>query len=128
MVASPDYLKDHERPAKPADLAKHRTLAYAFATAQTRWFLKSKSESASVTVIPRVTSDQMTSLLSMAVQGGGIAFIPSYLCRARTEHRRLGPRAAAVERARTARLLGLTTGSKWLRTLKTDFRPSGRRS
>ena len=79
LVASPEYLRLRSKIRDPRDLEKHDCLGI---TAQfVDWTLKSKTETVTVKVKPRLVSNQMSSLMSMAVSGAGIALVPHYLCR-----------------------------------------------
>lgn len=79
-VASPGYLKNSERIRHPRDLSAHACLTYGETSLRSKWHLKSKSESATVALRPRIMSNQMTSLMKMAVAGAGVALVPRYLC------------------------------------------------
>ena len=76
LVASPSYIKNAEKIRKPEDLKSHACLAL---TGLRQWKLKSDSSSALVSVQPRIISNQMSSLLKVAVTNAGVALVPSYL-------------------------------------------------
>lgn len=78
-VASPKYLKNASKIFNPKDLEKHTCLSLTNLRAQ--WHLKNKSQSATVKINPRIVSNQMTSLMKMALAGAGIALVPHFLCR-----------------------------------------------
>jgi DNA-binding transcriptional LysR family regulator len=82
-VASPLYLQKKEKIRQPQDLTSHSCLTYFPEAARVRWELKSKTKGLGVLIQPRIVSNQMSSLLEMAVQGVGVALVPQYLCRAR---------------------------------------------
>ncbi len=79
-VASPKYLKNRDRLKHPKDLADHSTLTYSD-QAFRKWSLRSDQSTATVSIEPKISSNQMTSLIASAVSGGGIALVPSYLCK-----------------------------------------------
>lgn len=85
LVASPAYLKKNPKIKSPADLRGHATLSYAFQAANPRWTMRSNGRAETVSVSPRIVSNQMTSLLAMAVENAGIAYVPHYLCRGHLE-------------------------------------------
>lgn len=81
-VASPDYVKKSGEPQVPGDLARHDCLTYGLRGSGSRqWTLRSKGQK-SMEVRPhsRVNTNQMTTLVDLAVAGAGIALVPSYLC------------------------------------------------
>lgn len=81
-VASPKYLQNSDKIRAPKDLEVHTCLSYRDQGLSSRWNLRNKKESAQVHVRSRILSNQMTSLLKMAVAGAGVALVPHYLCRA----------------------------------------------
>jgi LysR family transcriptional regulator for bpeEF and oprC len=81
LVAAPDYLKRVNKIREPRDLAVHQCLSYSFQAQNPRWVLRSKKESVTVAIKPRIMSNQMTSLVRMALSGAGVALGPNYLCK-----------------------------------------------
>jgi DNA-binding transcriptional LysR family regulator len=80
-VASPAYLQPSLKIQHPKDLLKHDLLSLHPRASRLEWHLRSKKESIRVPVKPRVTSNQMSSLLRAAAAGGGVAFVPAFICR-----------------------------------------------
>lgn len=80
MVASPAYLKN-KRIKTPEDLENQSCLSINIPGYHNRWTLKSNKGTVHIPVKSKIISNQMTSLLHGALQGGGIAAIPSYLCK-----------------------------------------------
>lgn len=79
-VASPKYLKDKDTIRQPADLKHHDCLTLNYRDTIERWTMRSSQGSTSVEVKAKITCNQMTSLLHMALAGGGVALVPSYIC------------------------------------------------
>ncbi len=78
-VASPKYLEKREKINSPKDLENHDCLSISGLSVMHRWDLKNKQQSAKVFVNVKTESNQMTSLLQVALAGGGVALVPSYL-------------------------------------------------
>lgn len=79
-VASENYFKKREKPRTPQDLRSHDCLVYSPETSNPKWVLQSKKTgSVQVAIQPKIVANTMSSLLGMAVQGAGIAFVPCYL-------------------------------------------------
>ncbi len=80
-VAAPSYLEKRGKISTPQDLLKHDCLSISAGNLMQRWDLKNKSQTAKIMVNVKVESNQMTSLLQVAIAGGGVALVPSYLCK-----------------------------------------------
>jgi DNA-binding transcriptional LysR family regulator len=85
LVAAPEYLKASGKIQKPEDLKSQSCLGLGGLAAPRAWNLKSSGSSAVITVKPRISSNQMSSLLKAAVSGGGVALVPGFLCRSYLE-------------------------------------------
>ncbi|MBX2993423.1 MAG: LysR family transcriptional regulator [Bdellovibrionaceae bacterium] len=79
-VATPGYLKAVPAPRRPQDLAQHDVLTLNNRRLRHQWAMKSKKETVTVTVQPRITCNDTSSLLRGALAGAGIALVPHYLC------------------------------------------------
>ena len=79
LVASAKYLKSHEKIRSPKDLASHNCLSYSDPRFLTRWPLKSAKSFEQPPITPRITSNQMSSLMAMAIEHAGVAYIPLYI-------------------------------------------------
>lgn len=80
LVASPKYIKNRSKITKIDDLKSLECLALSNKTTVSSWKLKNKTISEQIAIHPRIVSNQMSSLLSAALAGGGIALVPAYLC------------------------------------------------
>ena len=81
LVASPRYLDGMGRPASPADLADHVTLAMGEDEARQRWDLQgADGENVRVDLKPRVAGFDFPMLMALARQGVGITMLPETLC------------------------------------------------
>lgn len=76
-VAAPQYLARAPRIRRPLDLREHACLANSVDSQ--RWTLSRGREREQVEVRPRVSCNQMTSLLALAVSGAGVALVPAFL-------------------------------------------------
>lgn len=86
-VAAPAYVQCAPRIRRPADLVAHPCLAIS--ADGPRWTLRRGRETVRLEIRPRILCNQMTSLLSMAVRGAGVALVPAFLCRAEIQSGRL---------------------------------------
>lgn len=88
LVASPAYLQRHGTPDTPQDVSAHTTLSFNDPQTEVRWtLLNSRGEEQHVTVQPQLSSNDFLILTEAAVQGRGIALLPSV---ATQEERRRG--------------------------------------
>lgn len=81
LVASPPYLKDKSKIRHPKDLKNLEGLSYTNSAFSAHWVLKSKRESVQIPMRSKIFSNQMTTLIQMAVKSAGVAFAPQFLCR-----------------------------------------------
>lgn len=88
-VAAPSYLEKRAKISTPQDLLKHDCLSISAGNLVQRWDLKNKSQTAKIMVNVKVESNQMTSLLQVAIAGGGVALVPSYLCKNELQQKKL---------------------------------------
>lgn len=88
MVATPTYLSGKPKIRHPADLKQFACLTYSGQEFR-KWNLRSAKEKSQVTIVPRILSNQMSSLLNTALAHGGIALVPSYLCHKEIKEGRL---------------------------------------
>lgn len=80
LVASPSYLEANGTPQSPDDISKHCCISLNSPTLKKHWELKGPEGSQSIAIQPKVLSNQMTGLISIALQGAGLAFVPGFLC------------------------------------------------
>lgn len=78
LVASPEYLARNGRPDTPASLADHECLIYTGGSAS-EWVFRTAKRSVSVRPKGRLRSDSGEALLQWAIDGLGIALLPSFM-------------------------------------------------
>jgi DNA-binding transcriptional LysR family regulator len=78
LVASPEYLKSRRPPKKPADLLRHRLLAFSFWTPQNTWSFTREdgNEEASISFQPHLSINEYAGLAVALVAGAGIGELP----------------------------------------------------
>ena len=92
MVASPEYLKDHAAPNKPADIRKHQALIYTTAQGDHRWNLTNQNnQSEIIEVKGPFTSNNLSSILAAARAGMGLAVVPWYVAHQSVKDQMLTP-------------------------------------
>ena len=80
MVATPEYLLTNPAPKNPEDIRKHRALIYTTAQGDHRWsFTDSHGKTEVVEVAGPFTSNNLSSILSAARTGMGLAVLPVYV-------------------------------------------------
>jgi DNA-binding transcriptional LysR family regulator len=80
IVASPAYLADHPRLARPSDLAAHRVLLFTIKAFRTRWlFRDAAGRDEAVSISGDITLAPAGSLLTAALEGLGPALLPNWL-------------------------------------------------
>lgn len=75
VLASPAYLAEHGMPLHPKDLAKHRCLAYRFAStgAVSPWEFREAGREITFTPDPRLSTNTLPLTIEAAIRGLGIA-------------------------------------------------------
>jgi DNA-binding transcriptional LysR family regulator len=79
LVASPAYLKHHGTPKAPTDLASHQCLTYGHMASSQRWQLTQDGATITVQVASRLCSNNGEVLLESALEGIGIADLPTFI-------------------------------------------------
>lgn len=79
-VAAPKYLKGKNKIRSPEDLKDHDCLSINAQGVSERWSLRSTRGTVHVPIHSKIVSNQMTSLVQMAIAGGGVSLVPHYLC------------------------------------------------
>ena len=88
LVGSPEYLKRHPAPKKPADVAEHACLIYSSVQGDERWrftgssTVKGKSGNSAEAAVPvhgPLRSNNLSVLLAAARDGLGLAILPWYV-------------------------------------------------
>ena len=83
MVASPRYLADRPAPQNPADLRAHDCIVYSSVQGDAVWQLRPPTgDPQSVVVDGPLRSNNLSTLLSAARSGMGIAILPRYVASA----------------------------------------------
>ncbi|MEQ8494018.1 MAG: LysR family transcriptional regulator [Gammaproteobacteria bacterium] len=81
VVASPAYWVRHGRPRRPADLARHHALEYAYRASSTwRYRATGSGASGSVRVPGVLTANSGDYLLEAAIAGLGVILQPRFIC------------------------------------------------
>lgn len=92
LVASPVYLKKNPPPKKPEDIRKHRALIYTTVQGDHRWsFINGNDKSEIVEVKGPFTSNNLSSILSAARTGMGLAVLPWYVAHQSVKDKVLKP-------------------------------------
>lgn len=79
ICASPYYLKQNGTPQTPADLAKHNCMIYAPRTVLDEWDFINNNEKIKVKVSGDIQCNDGDALRIAAIQGCGIAQLPTYM-------------------------------------------------
>lgn len=79
-IASQKYLKNREKIRSPQDLKHHTILSMNLQGIVDSWTLRSHKGTVQVPIKPKIISNQMSSLLSMAIAGAGVVLVPNFLC------------------------------------------------
>ncbi len=80
LVATPQYLREHSAPKVPEDIQQHQALIYSTVQADHRWnFTDNSGHTESIEVKGPFTSNNLSSLLSAARAGMGLAALPCYV-------------------------------------------------
>jgi DNA-binding transcriptional LysR family regulator len=79
LVASPAYLAAHGAPETPAELTSHKCLHYGHSTTVPRWQLTEDGLPTMVPVTACLSSNNGDTLREAALEGIGIARLPSFL-------------------------------------------------
>jgi DNA-binding transcriptional LysR family regulator len=78
-VASPSFLKSVGKITIPQDLENLDALILQTNSLNNQWILKNERKIAKLTLKPRIQGNQMSSLITGALSGAGIALVPGYL-------------------------------------------------
>ena len=85
LCAAPAYLKRHGAPAEPKDLAAHDCLIYSYRSSPEQWRFQGPGGARSVKVSGRLETNNGDLLRSAALDGAGIALLPSFIVGADVE-------------------------------------------
>jgi DNA-binding transcriptional LysR family regulator len=82
VVASPEYLVDHGRPKKPADLIKHNCLFYSLQKSPDLWYFNSTQEGdESIRVSGRLKASSPDAICDATLEGLGISILGEWYAR-----------------------------------------------
>ncbi len=76
LVASPDYLLNHEPPRRPTDLLEHRLLAFSFWAQDSTWTFYQGDRQETISFQPYLAMNDYAGLAAALVSGGGIGDLP----------------------------------------------------
>lgn len=77
IYASPKHLKTHGVPNAPKDLKSHHCILFSSIS---EWKLHNAKQSITVAPHERIVVNDLNLAMSLAVQGEGLALLPSFLC------------------------------------------------
>jgi LysR family transcriptional regulator, regulator for bpeEF and oprC len=80
IYASPNYLATHAPIAHPQDLAAHAVVDSAEGDDSTVWSFECRGQRQDVRVVPRLDSNDAVMRRDAAIEGLGIALVPSSIC------------------------------------------------
>ena len=78
-VAAPAYLLGNDVPSCPEDLRSHACLVYSTVQGADVWRFESRGELLSVSISAKLKTNNLSSVLSAACNGLGIALLPHYV-------------------------------------------------
>ncbi|QGZ93725.1 LysR family transcriptional regulator [Terricaulis silvestris] len=81
LVASPAYLKEHERPTHPLHLAQHRCISYSYAMTSEVWRFTKGKKSASVRPSGPLRVNNGDAMMPALVGGAGVGILPEFFLR-----------------------------------------------
>lgn len=76
LCAAPSYLREHGRPRRPRELARHRCLVYSLSSAPTRWTLQRRGRRVRLEISGPLSVNSSLGLAGAAAAGAGIALLP----------------------------------------------------
>jgi DNA-binding transcriptional LysR family regulator len=89
LVASPAFLRKHGTPKRLADLARLECILFTGEDESGRWTLSGQGGIESPKTTSRLKTNNIQLALDLALEGKGIALIPSFLCGAHVDAGRL---------------------------------------
>ena len=85
IVASPDYLSQHGKPATPNDLIQHRIVGGSAAAVPTAWKFERDGKELEVQLEPGFSTNENEGAIAAAVSGFGITSTSGWACRRELE-------------------------------------------
>lgn len=90
IYASPKYLKENGKPSALKELNEHTCIHFTPLSSE-GWQLKNGKRSATVTLTRKIVVDNMNLAHGLALEGVGIALMPSFLCESEIKTGKLIP-------------------------------------
>lgn len=90
MYASPQYIKERGYPKTLKDISSHRCVLFVPLSTES-WNLNNGKRSANVTFEEKIVVNNVTLAHNLALEGAGIALLPSFLCASRLNSEKLLP-------------------------------------
>jgi DNA-binding transcriptional LysR family regulator len=91
VCGAPDYFERHQAPRDPRDLANHNCVNFSFRASGSDWHFDGPAGHLSVQVSGNMDSNSVDSLLLAALNGQGLALLPSYVADSEIASGRLKP-------------------------------------
>ena len=89
LCAAPSYLEKHDVPSDPNELINHSCLHYGHIITGNQWLLSDHKKNYQITVKGALCSNNGEVLKDAAVQGLGIALLPTFIVQAELDSERL---------------------------------------
>jgi DNA-binding transcriptional LysR family regulator len=91
LVAAPSYLASAGEPSNPADLKHHRLIGFSNWFTDATWKLSKRANTARVSLAGGLAINDYAGVIRAAVEGMGVAEMPSIVCRRELQQRLLVP-------------------------------------
>lgn len=91
VCGSPGYFERHPEPERPEDLAHHRCLIYSLSDQPTRWTFRRGPTTRSVDIAGPLRVNSSLALVSAAVAGAGLAWVPAFAVEQELQRKTLRP-------------------------------------
>lgn len=78
VCASPDYLKAHDKPTRPADLSAHECVRHLVGTDDSKWNFVGPNGPEHVEVRGKLSSNSTILIREAVLRGYGVGMLPSY--------------------------------------------------
>ncbi|MDA8747734.1 LysR family transcriptional regulator [Litoreibacter sp.] len=89
LCASPDYIASHGCPKTPHELTEHECVSFRVQTGRSNWKFEGDNGKITVPILGRVNANSLIFLKGAAVDGLGIAMIPTWMIKEELENGRL---------------------------------------
>ncbi|MFT3706064.1 MAG: LysR family transcriptional regulator [Archangium sp.] len=81
LCASPAYLRQHGRPRRPAELAKHRAIVFGEPKPRDAWTFVRDGKRVQASLAASLVTNGGELIRGLAISGAGVAVLPSFLAR-----------------------------------------------